>query len=269
MRCRLLLIASLATWPEAAAAREIGLSVGASYSSGRYGATHPIRIASTNFGANAEVGAWRVDATIPYLVISTAGAAVDAGGLVLPGNDRGSIRGFGDMTLRSSAPVPLGEDAPVDIRVAFQVKAPTGAAGLSTGKFDGGFDVEVSRAFGTFSPFVSAGYRIYGDGRDLKLADGWALSAGATRTWGKTTVIVSYDRAQSAVAGPASDEFFGIASGVLSPDWGWTAYGSKGLSAGAADFMLGFGITRGFGKRPRAPAARKVLGAPARGPEAV
>jgi len=257
MRYRLLLLLTL-LWatPGSAAAREVGVSVGSSYSTGKYGGTDPITIGSTYLGLNAAVSDWRVDATLPYLIVGTGGAAVDAGGLVLPGKGRQNISGFGDLTLRTSGPVAIGE-LPFDIRLALQTKIPTGEAGLSTGKFDGAVDVEISKALGPVSPFFTAGYRTYGDSQDLELKDGWALSAGSTLTFGKTTVIASYDWAQSAVDGPASHELFGVAVGKLSARWGWTAFGSKGLSSGAADFMLGFGVTRSFGEGLATPIATK------------
>ncbi len=250
MRYQLILLALLWATPGSVAAREVGVSVGASYSTGRYGGTEPVKIGSTYFGLNTSVGNWRVDATLPYLIIGTGGATVDAGGIVLPGEGRQNISGFGDLTLRATGPVSFGENMPFDVRIALQSKVPTGEAGLSTRKFDGGIDVEVSKSLGSISPFLTAGYRTYGDSRDLELRDGWALSAGSTLTLGKTTLIGSYDWVQSAVDGPASHELYGIAAGEISPKWGWTVFGSKGLSSGAADFMLGLGITRTFGKAP-------------------
>lgn len=259
MHYRLILLSLLWTMPSSVAAREVGVSVGASYSTGKYGGTDPIRIGSTYLGLNTSVSSWRVDATLPYLIIGTGGVAVDAGGLILPGEGRQKISGFGDLTLRASGPVTFGNNMPFDLRIALQSKVPTGEAGLSTGKLDGGIDVEVSTSIGPASPFLTAGYRTYGDSEDLELEDGWVLSAGSTLTLGKTTLIGSYDWAQSAVGGPASHELFGVAAGELSSNWGWAIFGSKGLSSGAADFSLGLGITRSFGKdlaktvRPRRP----------------
>ena len=90
---------------------------------------------------------------------------------------------------------------------------------MSTRRFDGGIDVEVAKSLGAVSPFLTAGYRTYGDSRDLELKDGWALSAGSTLTFGKATLIGSYDWAQSATDGPASHELFGVAAGELSSKW--------------------------------------------------
>ena len=248
MRYRSLFLLVLWAMPASVAAREVGISYGFTYSTGEYGGIDPIKIGSTYLGLNTTVGDWRLDATFPYLAIDSGGVAIDAGGLVLPGEGGRKTNGFGDLTLRASRPILNGENMPFDIRLAIQSKIPIGQAGLSTGQFDGGADVEVSKSVGLVSPFVSAGYRTYGDSNNLELEDGWVLSAGSTFTLGKITLIGSYDWAQSAMDGPASQELFGIAAGELSPNWGWTAFGSKGVSSGAADFMLGFGITRTFGK---------------------
>lgn len=245
--------------PSVASVRDLGVSIGASYSTGTYGGIEPINVGSTYLGINTTLAGWRVDATLPHLFISSGGAAVNLDGVVLPGVGGSKINGFGDLTIRAVRSLPLGGSAPFDLSVALQTKLPTGEAGLSTGKLDAGIDVELSKPLGIVSPFLNAGYRTYGDTAELELTDGWLASAGAAAGWGKTTMIVSYDWAESPIAGPATHEIFGVAAGELSKGWGWALFASKGLSSGAADYMLGAGITRSFGQarvKPKAPPRR-------------
>jgi hypothetical protein len=148
--------------------------------------------------------------------------------------------------------------APFDLTAGAQVKLPTGEAGLSTGKFDASFDLELARTFGAVAPFVGVAYHTYGDSEFIELQDGWSLSAGSSAMLGKLAFIGSYDWSESSVGGPATHELSAIAVGPIAPGWGWTFFGSKGLSSGAADFLVGVGITRSFGgtgtpsvRRPR------------------
>lgn len=243
---RVLAAAALAaSIPTAATGQELGASAGASYSTGDYGFAERTEIGSAFIGLNSTYRGWRLDVTLPFLTVSSPGEAVDAGGILLPGK-RGRTSGLGDLTLRLSRPLPLG-DGPIDVSVATQLKLPTGTNGLSTGKVDANLDVEFSTDVGPVSPFVSAGYRIYGDSPLLPLVDGWAASLGATVTAGKVTLIGSYDWAESPLRLGATHELFAVASGPMGGRWGWLAYGSKGLSQSASDLFVGFGLTRSFG----------------------
>lgn len=254
MRQRLWIAMVAFAAPTAVAAQEIDVSVGGSYSSGHYGAPDRTELSTVSVGLGASRNGWRVDASVPYLSLRSGASAVDIGGMILPGGQRAS--GFGDLTLRGAR--TLTSLAPFGLALGAQVKVPTGGSSLSTGKFDGRFDLELSREIGRVSPYVAVGFNTYGDSALLELEDGWSLSAGTLATVGNAALIASYDWSQSSVGGPASHELSAVAAGKLAPGWGWTAYGSKGLSPGAADFLLGTGITRTFGgtglptlRRPR------------------
>jgi len=253
MRQRLCIIVALAT-PATVAAQQVDVSVGGSYSSGRYGGPDRTELGTGYVGVGTSHNGWRVDATLPYLTLRSGGEAVDIGGITLPGGQRTS--GLGDLTLRASR--SLSSVAPFGLTLGAQVKVPTGDETLSTGKVDGRFDAELSRDIGRLSPFILAGYNTYGDSAFLELEDGWSFSAGTGATLGSTALIASYDWSQSSVGGPASHELSTVAAGPLAPGWTWTAFGSKGLSSGAPDFLFGAGITRSFGgsapptvRRPR------------------
>jgi hypothetical protein len=236
--------------PASGFAQELSASAGGSYSSGRYGGTERVEVATTYVGLSGTHSGWRVDATVPYLFIRSGGNAVDAGGIILPGEGGSSASGLGDATLRVSG--PLATDAPFNIALGAQVKLPTGGREVSTGKLDAAADIELSREVGALTPFVAVGYRTYGDSSELELTNGWSLSAGSSLAVGSTGLILSYEWSESAVGGPASQEVLAVAAGALNRRVGWTIFGSKGLSSGAADFMLGAGVTRSFGRGPAA-----------------
>jgi hypothetical protein len=133
------------------------------------------------------------------------------------------------------------------------VKLPTGAASVSTRKADFALDLEASRDVGRFSPTLAIGYRFLGDPDFLPLEDGWSLSAGTGVTLGKVFVAASYERSEAALGGPDPQEAFLLAAGPIAHGWSWNLFASKGLSAGAADYGLGAGIARSFGRKPARP----------------
>ena len=236
-----------------ASAAQLSISSAASHSSGRYGADKPTTVTSSSLGATGSLDEWEVSATLPYLSVGLGGAELTVGGVVIqPDGGRGRVSGLGDVFVTVGRTLPLGDEFPADVAIEGQVKLPTGARRLSTGKVDGGLDVELSRQFGSVSPFLSAGYRFYGDNAELELENGWAFSAGATITHGGLTFIGSYDWSSSPIGLASAEEMFAVASGPLARDWNWTLFGSNGLSEGSADLMFGIGISRTFGSAPPA-----------------
>jgi hypothetical protein len=232
--------------PGQALAADLSVTTSASYSAGKYGGRERTQASVASLGASATFGEWTLSAALPYVNIDAGSSEVTVGGIVIRPKENGSaLRGFSDLTLTAGRSLPL-EWLPVEVNVQGQVKLPTGAGAISTGKLDGGVDIELAKSFGSISPFLSAGYRFYGDSEDLELENGWLMSAGATLTRGKVTMIGSYDWSQSPV-GLTSKEIFAVASGPFGNGWNWTLYGSKGLNEGAAGKMFGFGVTRRFG----------------------
>ncbi len=235
----------LASSPCAEAASTYSASTASSLSSGRYGGTEPTRVASTSLSLRSEIAGWHVGATLPHLTIEApAGGLFAPGLLVEAGATSKRQSGYGDVQLRLERSLAIRRWAPVDARIVGQLKAPTGARGLSTGKMDGGVSLELSRQLGSVTPYVSVGYRFFGDRDLLRLKDGWATSLGATVTRGRTMFLLSYERSDPVVPGPAPREILGLASLAVTPQWNVSLYGSKGLSRSTSSKMFGLAITR-------------------------
>ena len=244
----------LVSAPTAASAAQFSISSAASHSSGRYGAEKPTTVTSTSIGATGTFAEWEVSATLPYVSVGAGGAELTVGGVVIrPEEGQGRINGFGDAFVTVGRTLPLGDEFPVDVAVQGQLKLPTGTRRLSTGKLDGGIDVELSRQIGSLAPFLSVGYHFYGDSSELELENGWAISAGATITHGGVTLIGSYDWSASPIGLSDAKEIFAVASGPFAQHWNWTVFGSKGLNNGAADFMFGIALSRAFGSATPLP----------------
>ncbi|HEX8442634.1 MAG TPA: hypothetical protein VF631_03190 [Allosphingosinicella sp.] len=251
MRKALLLIL-IASCPATAGAASYSISTSGSLSSGRFGGTDETRVASSTIGVRTQIKDWELGVTLPYLAIdSGASGALSIDGAIIGGAEirRGRQSGYGDVTLRVSRQLPIGQDFPVQARLTAHAKLPTGARSLSTGKLDTGVGVELSRSFGNVTPYLSASYRTFGDMRMVRLRDGWATSAGVMASFGRVTLVASHESSQALVGGAGSRELFAAATGPLAPGWAWTLFGSKGYSAGAPNLMVGTSITRSFGSR--------------------
>jgi hypothetical protein len=255
MRYRLLSACVLTSLSAAADAQEIGISLGGSFSSGRYGGDERVDLGALYLGLSGTYRRWRLDGTLPYVMLDSGASAIEVGGVVLPGEGGGRTQGVGDAVFRLTSPTLSSSVA--DLTLSGQVKLPTGISALSTGKIDVAGDLEFSRSIGAAAPFVSVGYRTYGDAQLLELNDGFSLSAGTGLTLGSTTFLASYDWAESAIGGADPQELFALAAGEIAKGWGWSVYGSKGLNSGAADFMLGVGVNKSF-RTPGTARTRRV-----------
>jgi hypothetical protein len=231
--------------PSAAAAQEISITGGGSYSKGRHDGAEPTE-AVISFGIlQANYSGWLFSAALPHVTVATGGTVVEVSGLLVPtGGEK--ISGFGDLVLELERDISLGSAVPVEMVLSGRLKVPTGFSRISTGKADAGFNVGVSTKTSVVSPFVKLGYRFYGDTPELNLSDGWVGSAGATSELGNLALLISYVWEESAFNGPTSKELYALVSGPLQKGWQWTIFGSNGLSAGAADFTVGVALTHSF-----------------------
>ncbi len=133
-----------AFFPGGALAAQLSISSAASHSSGRYGAEKPTTVTSSSLGATGSLDEWEVSATLPYLSVGVGGVELAVGGVVIQPDGRQAARdGFGDAFVTVGRTLPLGDEFPVDVAVEGQLKLPTGARKLSTGREAGrGLDVE-------------------------------------------------------------------------------------------------------------------------------
>jgi hypothetical protein len=115
---------------------------------------------------------------------------------------------------------------------------------LSTGETDFTLTTDVSFPIGNVVPFVSLGYRFFGDPVGIDLEDGPTASVGASILFGSSVLITSYDYAQasSPLAEDAHEIFAGFST-PLSSRFNLTAYGIAGLSEGSPDVGVGLLLT--------------------------
>lgn len=227
---------------------EISVTTGVDYSSGDYGTGIDTNILVVPVAARVSTGDLRFSASVPYIRIDGAGSIVGGDGgpiIVDPATPSAKRSGIGDLTLGANYGIPENRIG-VGIDLGARVKLPTAETGLGTGKTDFSFSGELSRTFGTVTPFVQAGYRIMGDPDGIDLENVFFGSVGASTSLGSggSVLLASYDYRQATSAlVEDSEEVFGAFSTPLSKALNLTLYGSAGLSDGAPDYGLGAMVT--------------------------
>lgn len=225
---------------------DFSITTGVDYSSGDYGTTTDTEILVVPVSARISTGDLRFSASIPYIRITGSDSIVggEGGPIIVDPNSPATTRsGIGDLTLGANYAIPedrLG----VGVDFGARVKLPTAETGLGTGKTDVSFSSELSRTFGTITPFVQAGYRIMGDPDGVNLDNVWFGSVGASASIGRSVLLASYDyRQATSPLVDDSQEVFGALSTPISKALNLTLYGSAGLSDGAPDFGVGAMVT--------------------------
>lgn len=225
---------------------DFSITTGVDYSQGDYGTGTDTEILVAPLSARLRTGNVRFSASVPYLRIAGAGNIVggDGGPIVVDPNSPASTRsGFGDVTVGVNYAIPE-EDAGFGLDFGARVKLPTAQTGLGTGKTDVSFSGELSRTFGTITPFVQGGYRIMGDPVGVDLDNVLFGSVGASASVGRSVLLASYDYRQSTTTlVEDSQEVFGAFSAPVSDTLNLTLYGSAGLSDGAPDYGVGAMVT--------------------------
>lgn len=225
---------------------EISITTGVDYSSGDYGTGTDTEILVVPLSARISTGDLRFSASVPFIRIKGAGSIVggDGGPIIVDPDSPATTRsGIGDLTVGANYAIPEDRFG-VGLDLGARVKLPTAETGLGTGKTDISFAGELSRTFGTVTPFVQAGYRVMGDPDGVDLNNVWFGSVGASAAIGRLVLLASYDYRQATTAlVEDSQEVFGALSTPLSKALNLTFYGSAGLSHGAPDFGLGAMVT--------------------------
>ena len=229
------------------------LSTGIDYSSGHYGDVQSTEIVVVPVSLRVRAADWL------SLGLSSAWIRVDGPGVVLgPDNEplpgfptaRQTRQGIGDLGASATVSLPLGEDTAWSVDLTGRVKLPTASKrrGLTTGKTDVSFGVDVSYFTGKWLPYVEVGIRVPSDPAGINLRNSPSVSLGFARVLGASgkggAVIVSYDwqRAFSPLADD-SHSLFAAYSHPVAKRFDLTGYGSVGLSRGAAGIEAGILVT--------------------------
>ena len=218
------------------------VSLGYHYSSGTYGTSSTTEIAYVPLIAKAEIGAWTIQGTVPYLRISGPAGIVPVGGAVAP-TAGGTADGLGDVLLRGAYTFdPLATWMPF-VDVAALIKFPTASrsAGLGTGEFDYGFELEAFEELGKCTPFAMVGYRFLGSPPGTDLDNVLVGSIGMIYRIIEPVhagLFLDYRQSPSARVGELLD-LVPFGSGQIDPHWSVDLYASAGLARGSPDAGTG------------------------------
>jgi len=229
---------------------------GLSDSSGNYGTPVNTDVFLGLSTLSLASGDFKFNASIPYMRISGRGLVVfDASGNPIVINRRTSLppdvrTGWGDVNFSASYTIPPSILDDFEVRLTGVTKVPTGSARrrLSTGAYDFGASVDVSRQFGVWGPFVTVGYLDLGKPAGFTFYNTTSVSAGTSLMLRDNLVAVAsyeYDSADSPLV-QAGHQLFGSLSWICNDRITLTGYGSAGLSAGSPDFGAGFLISYGL-----------------------
>ena len=233
-----------------------GVSLGTSLASGDFGSDQGSRLWSTALGARYAIGGLRLTASIPYLEILSRGlifSGIDSTPVIAAGGTPGprtTNKGWGDITLGGAYTFGTGEGRP-EVELSGRVKLPTATdhSQLSTGKTDYSVGAQVTQSMGRIAPFASVTYRIFGDPDTIDLRNGFAASAGSSFSLsGKSVALLSYHYARGAsrLVRDAHEVFAGASTRIGDTALRATAYGTAGLSSGAAAVSGGLSVALDF-----------------------
>jgi hypothetical protein len=199
---------------------------------------------------------FKFTASLPYVRISGRGLLVfDASGNPIVINRRANgptdVRtGWGDLSLSASYTIPPAVLADFQVRITGITKLPTAPARrrLNTGEADFGVSVDVSRSFGDWTPFVTAGYLNRGQPAGFTFYDTSSVSVGASYVLNENLVAVaSYDYdSPDAPQVKGGHELMGSLSWIRDNNVTLTGYGTVGLNSGSPDVGVGFLISYGL-----------------------
>ena len=218
------------------------VGTGADYSRGDYGFTTNTEVFSVPLNLGYESGAWRFNASLPWLTVRGPAAITGTGGAARP--TTASESGLGDLV--AGGTYAFGEVGPVQLAFTGRIKFPTAdeAKGLGTGETDFYGQFDFYRTFSTCTPFASLGYRVLGDSAIYQLQDGLYASAGAhfrvssTTVW---TIAANWGRRIIAGGDPTTDVLLAV-NHDLDAQWRLTVYALKGFTDASPDFGGGLAV---------------------------
>lgn len=228
------------------------LSSGFDFSTGDYGSTGTTQIEYAPVSIKYARDPFVVKLTVPYIRITGPGNVVGVDGVLVTGASakQETNDGLGDVILRTGYVLkPVGPAWPY-LEFTAKVKFPTASAkrSLGTGEFDETLQVEASKTFASFTPFLTAGYRFVGNPPGSNLRNVVFASVGFDyRIRDRLNAGLSYEWRQT--ASPSVGD-----SQELSPYLSWkinshvslTPYAVFGLTRAATDVEIGFGTSYGF-----------------------
>lgn len=242
----LALFCSWSTHARAQRAQEFRIGAGVDYSSGKYGEADETKILSIPFSIRYARFPWTLRASIPWIQIEGPDDIVIGADGALPGGTSSGIEknnGLGDFTAAVMYSIDPQSEAMPALDLTAKLKAPTADEGkrLGTGKADYSFQIDASKTWGDWTPFLTAGYQFMGSSDELPLDDRAYGSVGCMlRLMKSATVGLAYDYRQAASDRSEDSHEIGVFGTIRArTDLRISPYVAIGLSDGAPDWNVG------------------------------
>lgn len=254
-------------------AQQVTVSTSGQYSRGDYVFTESTDVFAWTTDLSLTQGRLQAGVSVPLLVQTTPWVSYTGGGFTPSGGpqhaavgsgrrgpqrgrrapvalpDTESIRqtGVGDPLLRASVAVVRPDTTEWGVRLTATLKPPLADAdaGFSTGAWDGGIGVVVSRMLSPWFVLVEGTYWWLGDLDDLPLKNGatYSVAVGQTFFEGRWGLLASLSGSTTVIEGIDPPLSLNGGLGFSTGEWGVNATVSSGLSEGAADWSFGLGAT--------------------------
>jgi len=230
-------------------------TLGYGHSSGDYGTVRDTDVDLGLTTLSLTTGDFKFSAGLPYMRIDGRGLVMfDASGNPIIINRRTTLppqlrSGWGDLNLSASYTIPSAILDDFEVRISGVAKVPIASERkrLSTGQADMGMSVDISRAIGDWTPFVTVGYLSVGQPVGYTLYDTTSVSAGSSLEISDNLVAVmsyDYDSADGPLVAAAQSLFTSL-SWVRDNGLTLTGYGTVGLSDGSPNMAMGFLVSYG------------------------
>jgi Putative MetA-pathway of phenol degradation len=230
------------------------LSVGADYSTGKFGQTQATDLLYVPVTGKHEAGLWIFKLVVPYIHITGPGNVVGSADsvVILPGGNAAlrTENGIGDVVASAFYNVFNENSAPLGLDLGAKVKFGTAdeSRGLGTGKTDYALQADLFKPIGALTVFGSVGYRWYGDPEGVDLQNTFYGAIGASHKVSRpTTVGLVYDgRGRISPGGGKVSELTLFGTYAFSSAWKLQVYGVKGFSDASPDAAGGAVLSYSF-----------------------
>lgn len=220
---------------------EVG--TGLDYSTGKYGSTADTQVLSIPLDIKLQLDRVRLEVSVPYERVN--GPGTDAGGVIVGSGATTTRSGLGDVTTGAYVLVNRDSEYFPAIELGGQVKIPTAASGLGTGKADYS---AMANFYHSFTPrvmlFGTAGYQWLSDFGPYHLKDGIAASAGMNFKAAPDTSLGFTVNYRQAYYDGLGDQFSAspYAFWNFNKNWRLVGYGTVGMTKASPRFGAGFRI---------------------------
>lgn len=220
---------------------EVG--TGLDYSTGKYGGATDTQVLSVPLDVKLQLDRVRLEVSVPYERVN--GPGTYAGGVIVDSGTPSTRSGLGDIT--TGGYVLLNKDSVYfpAIELGGQVKIPTAASGLGTGKADYS---AVANFYHSFTPrvmlFGTAGYQWLSDFGPYHLKDGVMASAGTNFRASTNTSLGFTVNYRQAYYDGLGDQFSASPYALwnFNKNWRIIGYGTVGMTKASPRLGGGFRI---------------------------